>query len=545
MRLTFPSVEFDDAVAGICHGSATEPEMRALNELLRGNPKARDEYLLRIELHTRLASESELFSQVANAAASDPWPELKTGSRQRVLPPNPPLRARRPRVAQVLALAAGLLLIAGGVWALWFNNSTSRNRATSNAVAMLTRTVDVKWDPRAAPPRVRGALERGTLRLKSGLAQVVFYSGARMVIEGPAELELVSSMEAVCPRGRLLLEVPPPARGFRLRTPQLNVVDLGTSFGMNATPGQSEVHVFKGKVALVAGAAAAAKRSLDEGQAVVVQGKGQPRLMTASTETFTPLFEFQERSLASEAFRYEQWQFANAKLNQDPSLLAHLDFESRGSTEWTLHNAADRNRAVPEAVMVGCARAEGRWQEKLAMEFQSVNDRVRLAVPGEFNGLTLSAWVCIKGLDRPFNSLFMSDGFDPGTVHWLIRDDGVLGLTVFGPVHGKFQILASPPVISLATLGMWQHLAVVLDGKAKQVVHYLNGFPVSRHSLKFGPPYRVGSAELGNWNARSGPNPAPELVRNLSGSFDEFALFSRALSDAEMRELHAQGKPDP
>jgi hypothetical protein len=266
--------------------------------------------------------------------------------------------------------------------------------------------------------------------------------------------------------------------------------------------------------------------------------------MAASAEAFASLFEFQQRSLASEAFRYEQWQFANVKLNQDPSLLVHLDFESPGSPEWTLRNAAERNRSVPEAIIVGCARAEGRWREKLALEFQSVNDRVRLAVPGEFNGLTLSAWVCVKGLDRQFNSLFMSDGFDPGTVHWLIRNDGVLGLTVFGSDPGKFQILASPPVLSQDALGIWQHLAVVLDGKAKRVVHYLNGFPVSEHPLKFGPPFRVGSAELGNWNARSGPNPAPALIRNLSGAFDEFQLFGRALTDAEVRELYTEGKPD-
>ena len=62
MRLSYPSTEFDDAVAGVCHGSATEEEMRALNELLRSNANARDEYLLRLELHTRLASEPDLFS---------------------------------------------------------------------------------------------------------------------------------------------------------------------------------------------------------------------------------------------------------------------------------------------------------------------------------------------------------------------------------------------------------------------------------------------------------------------------------------------------
>jgi hypothetical protein len=158
--------------------------------------------------------------------------------------------------------------------------------------------------------------------------------------------------------------------------------------------------------------------------------------------------------------------------------------------------------------------------------------------------MTLSAWVCLKGLDRDFNSLFMSDGFDPGTVHWLIRGDGVMGLTVFGPQLGKFQILASPPVSSLENLGMWQHLAVVIDGKAGKLVHYVNGSPVSRHELKIGPPFRVGSAELGNWNARRGPNPEPSLIRNLSGSLDEFELFSRALSDAEVRELYLKGKPD-
>ena len=319
-------------------------------------------------------------------------------------------------------------------------------------------------------------------------------------------------------------------------------MDLGTSFGIDATGDQTEVHVFKGKVEFSAGTMA--KQSLGEGRAAVVQGGAPPKLMAANSEAFTPMFEFQQRSLASEAYRYEQWQFASAQLNQDPSLLVRFEFENPGRTDWTSRNTAEKNRSVQEATVVGCVRAEGRWREKQAMEFQSVNDRVRLAVPGDFDALTLSAWVCVKGLDRQFNSLFMSDGFDPGTVHWLIRNDGVLGLTVFGPGYGKFQILASPPVVTLDKLGMWQHLTVVIDGKAKQVVHYVNGLPVSRHTLKFGPPFRVGSAELGNWNARSGPDPAPPLIRNLSGSLDEFELFSRALSDAEVRELYAKGKPD-
>jgi hypothetical protein len=541
MRIPFPSPEFDDAVAAVCHGSASEAQMRALNGLLRSDTRARDEYLIRIELHTRLASDPDLVAQAANAAAQGRTPVMNLEDRHYVLPPHSTVKATRGRALQVLALAACLVLMAAGVWSLWLRPPAPRDGATSTAVAMLIRAVDARWGQSNEAPQVGGALGPGWLRLESGLAQVVFYSGARVVIEGPAELQIISPTEAVCPNGRLLVEVPQPARGFRLRTDQLSVVDLGTAFGVDATQGRTEVHVFKGEVELVVGTAAI--QALGEGQAAVTRKKAPPRLITMNRMAFTSLFEFQERSLASEAFRYEQWQLANALLNQDPSLVVHLEFQNLGTSDWTLRNAAERNRSVQDATIVGCQRAEGRWREKQALEFQSVNDRVRLAVPGEFESLTLAMWVRVTGLDRQFNSLFMCDGFEPGTVHWLIRNDGVLGLTVFGSGAGNFQILATPPVLTLDQLGMWLHLAVVVDGNAMQVVHYVNGSPVARHALKLGPPFRLGAAELGNWNASSGPHPAPVLIRNLSGALDEFELFSRALSGDDIHGLYAKGKP--
>jgi hypothetical protein len=545
MKLSFPSPDFDDAVAAVCHGSATEAEMRALNELLRRDAPARDEYLLRIEVHTRLASEPDLFANPAGVAASRQRAAI-FGEESVRRSAETPLRgyatAWRKPIAWTLVLAACLVLTALGAWHFWFKQPASRSGATSTAVAMLTRVVGVRWASNAAPLRVGSALEPGWLRLDAGLAQVVFYDGARVVLEGPAELQLVSRAEAACSTGHLLVEVPQPARGFRLTTDQLSVVDLGTAFGIAAAPGRTEVHVFKGKVEWVS--ASAARQSLGEGQAVTVEGNGSPRWMAASAAAFGSLFDFQASSLASEAFRYEQWQFASAQLNQDPSLVVRLDFENLHGADWTLRNTAEKNRTVPEATIVGCQAATGRWREKPALDFQSVNDRVRLTVPGEFESMTLSAWVRVSGLDRQFNSLFMCDGFEAGTIHWLIRNDGVLGLTVFGSGAGDFQILPSPRVVTLDKFGMWLHLAVVLDGQARQAVHYVNGVPVSHLATKLGPPFRVGSAELGNWNARSGPNPAPDLIRNLSGCLDEFALFHRALSAAEIRELYLKGKPD-
>lgn len=544
MTISYPSPEFDDAVAAVCHGSASEVEMRALNELLRREAGARDEYLMRVELHARLASAPDLFalSKLGDGSSKIGFRNSELPSPDSQLPtPMSDLPTPKWKPAPILALAACLAVMAAGIWAFWFRQPPVRNGATSTAVAMLTRAVDARWDRNAELPRVGGALEPGRLRLKSGLAQVVFYSGARIVIEGPAELQLISPMEAVCHGGRLLAEVPPPARGFRLRTAQLDVVDLGTAFGVDATHGRTEVDVFKGRVELLDGAAA--HQALTEGHAVVVQDKAPARLMAASAAAFSPLFELQERSLASEAIRYDQWRFSSARLDLDPSLVLHLDLENLGASDWTLRNSAAQSRSAPDATIVGCQCAEGRWPEKQALEFQSANDRVRLAVPGEFDSLTLSAWVRIKGLDRQFNSLLMSDGFEPGAIHWLIRNDGVLSLTVMGAGPRQLQIVTSPPIITLDKFGMWIHLAVVLDGRNQEVVHYVNGKPVARQALKLGPPFRVGSAELGNWNARGNSKPNPLLIRNFSGSLDEFELFGRALGDAEVRDLYTEGKP--
>jgi hypothetical protein len=118
-------------------------------------------------------------------------------------------------------------------------------------------------------------------------------------------------------------------------------------------------------------------------------------------------------------------------------------------------------------------------------------------------------------------------------------------VTVIGADPRDHQIITGPPVLTLDKFGMWLHLAVVIDGPGKQVIQYLNGVSVSTKPLKIGPPFRVGAAELGNWNAKGFPEDDPFMIRNFSGAMDEFCLFSRALKPAEIRALYSQGKPQP
>jgi len=532
MKFTFPSREFDEAVAAVCHGSVSDDQARGLNELLRNDAVARDEYLLHLELHSRLASEPDVFAQ-AN--------ENKVLSSEHILPLQVPRRRRNRAAHWVLALAACVALFATGWWALQSSHSRERKGATSKAVAMLNRVVDPQWNQGDEAPALGAPLEPGWVRLKSGLAQIVFYSGARVVIEGPAELQIISSSEASCSHGKLTAEVPPQARGFRIRTPQMNVTDLGTVFGLDVTTGRTELHVFKGSVEFQP-TAGVAKQSLKEGAGVVTENARPLKVITADAPAFASLFDLQFKSSAAEVLRHEQWRAGSSRLDEDPSLLVHFDFEQPDSSDWRLRNASTHTGA-PDATIVGCQWTEGRWADKHALEFRSVNDRVRFSVPGQFESVTLAGWVRVQGLDRQFNSLFMCDGFAPGTLHWLIRRDGVLGLTVLGAAPGDVQIVASPSVLTLDQYGMWMHLAVVLDGHGKRVTHYLNGFPVCEKMLKVDPPFRIGPAELGNWNARNFRENDPALIRNFSGAMDEFCFFSRALDNDEIRSLYSEGKP--
>lgn len=538
MSLLYPSREFDEAVAAVCHGTATEDQMRALNVLLRADPVARDEYLLRVELHSRLASDPDLFSGQDGAPPATPDGTVPAG----VLP-FPDSRSQRAAWRTwVLALAACLALLATGWWGHRFIQGSSGRGATSRAVAMLNRVVDARWEPGETAPRLGAPLEPGVLRLRSGLAQVVFYSGARVVIEGPAEFRVISPGEAECRSGRIMAEVPTQARGFRVHAARMDVTDLGTAFGMVVGGGTTEVHVFEGNVEVQPTGASQRQRLLSGAGAIASEGESM-RMAKADAGAFASLFDVQARSAAAEAMRYDRWRAASAWRNQDPSLLVHFDFEHASRTDWSLANVGAANETMPDATIVGCQWIDGRWPMKPAIEFRGVSDRIRLTVPGEYDSMSLAAWVRVDGLDRQIQSLFMSDGFAGGTLHWSLREDGVLGLTVIGPEPGSYQIVTSPPVVTAAQLGTWMHLAAVVDGQKRRVVHYVNGVEAGGKRLQQPSPFRVGVAEVGNWNASGFPGNDPFLIRNFSGAMDEFFLFGRALGADEIRDLHAEGRP--
>lgn len=151
----------------------------------------------------------------------------------------PRARVSRRRVLGVVAATLLLTLVSLG-W--WF---TARQAGVQ--VAWLANAQNCRWSDGTAP---RGDLRPGSMvSLDSGLAEIHFRSGVRVIAQGPASLELLSANSARLVRGRLTAHVPDAARGFQVMAPQGRVVDLGTEFGIAIAPdGSTEVQVFSGKV---------------------------------------------------------------------------------------------------------------------------------------------------------------------------------------------------------------------------------------------------------------------------------------------------------
>jgi hypothetical protein len=117
-------------------------------------------------------------------------------------------------------------------------------------VATVTKASDARWDRPDTPPTPGTELIPGLIRVETGFLEITFNSGARIIIEAPAEMDVVDENMARLNSGVLTAHIPPTAQGFQVETPSVCVTDLGTRFGLVVYKrGITDIHVFKGCVA--------------------------------------------------------------------------------------------------------------------------------------------------------------------------------------------------------------------------------------------------------------------------------------------------------
>jgi hypothetical protein len=508
-----------------------------LNDRLRADPSAR------ATMARLLVDEQALVDRLRQdgiVALLDPPARPRVTSLSR--------RSRSPRFARV-AMAAAVALAGFFVWNQLAGTGESRRVAEHppEPVAVIRETAGAVWRDAEATPGT--ALLPGPLRLASGMVSIEFASGARVLLEGPAELELRTEMEAFCRSGKMRVEVPPPARGFAVEIPAARVVDIGTTFGLDVRDdGAASVKVIRGEIEV---RREKAIHRLTREAAVAIDPAGTITAAKIPESAFPDERDFRQRVIAGDRLGMKRWELSSSLVSRDPATLLCYTFQSGEGEGGFMRNLAGAPAAGSHGSPVGTSWTRGRWPGKRALEFSGRSDRLLFQLDRKASAATYLAWVRFDSLANPYNILLMPDWRRELGLQWMVTGRGELRLALSNGKGDPSRISGwEGPVISPAVsnldFGRWIFLASTYDAATGRVVHYRDGRRIGEGSFPSRLPVDFGSYSFGNWHFGAGGTSgrrSDDRYRNFNGRLDELAILSRALSADEISRLHEEGKP--
>ncbi len=209
-------------------GILSESEQRDLNQELADKPALRKQFIqmCAFEYELRRLGRSELISQSPPLACDYAGP-------------------RTCRLTPCIAAVAACLIVGLAIgWAMWIS------RPSSQMLARLEYEQKTKWLPGHAL-RTGDALRKGHYHLHQGKARLLMQDGTLVTVGAPARFELVDEDLLKLSEGTVSAKITKKNSRFTIRTAAVDVLDLGTAFGVQVGPeGLSTVSVFEGAVAV-------------------------------------------------------------------------------------------------------------------------------------------------------------------------------------------------------------------------------------------------------------------------------------------------------
>jgi hypothetical protein len=286
---TLVTSEVRSLIEAVCDGMADDTQVRDLESLLLTDAKTCKFYVYLLDLDAKLQrlvgslQEGDVALKEFIAAKETP------SASPFAAVPSPPLRATLGYSSSgwpVAYLVATVILGIGLTIGAFTYVSQPGQVATHSlppaaehplapeslpaSVGRITGMVDCKWAG-AAVDSTRVTLGQ-KFELTSGLMEIAYDRGAKVILQGPATYEVDSKNGGFLPIGKLTGKVEvEKAKGFSVRTPTATITDLGTEFGVEVqSDGTVETHVFVGEVRVDT---AKAQEDLSQGTQVIRAGQ--------------------------------------------------------------------------------------------------------------------------------------------------------------------------------------------------------------------------------------------------------------------------------
>jgi len=422
-------------------------------------------------------------------------------------------------------------------------------------VARISQTARATWTAASVGNfKDRDLFPDELVELKSGAAEIAFADGARVTLVGPAEFIVTGANAGHLRRGRVVAIVPPPARGFRLSTEEIEVVDLGTEFGVDAADDKHvEVHVFSGTVEWRHRTAAAhgePPQRLASGTAVrIARSSGEATGLAADSDGL-PM-----REAALFAARQGPPAAASHQVAEDQGiskgLVAHYSFdESEGSVATNSIDASAAGRL--KTITADSFTLERNAERGKSGTTHRVGSGALAFDPGDLVDLgeavplpaelTLSAWIKLESYPEPKGRNYIIGRMGgPGNrgTQFFVERGGILRMRQYVADLG-LDIASEQSVIEL---GRWHHVAATRTLHSQTL--YVDGQQVAMTTHR-GPFDRSSNATqiaAGFWTTPLGEKTADQ-VHGADAVYDDIRVYHRALGPGDVAELLRLGEHD-
>ena len=501
----------------------------------------------------------DLWNQLAYEEKTAPMIELPTEEPKQeliqkvVYPPREKKKISKFNIFTLVVSAAAMLFMVLFV-------TFAPDKTGGIEVATLVDQVNAQWGNSESGETLQAGSrllsQIGPLWLKKGNVKIEFDYGAEVIVQGPAEFELIDAEKMALNSGRLYATVPKRATGFTAVTPSAMIIDLGTEFGVKVDfDGNSGVHMFKGKASLIPGQGGrkGAGISLAVGGAKSVDMQGEVKAIDLNAKAFVQPAQYELISKADKGSAYHRWVLYSNQLRQDPSLVAYYTFEKNEKRPDLLENKAASTQGKLDGNLQSAINAElptwttGRWPNKTALHLDRLNRQV-VVVPRDpalhINGpVTIAAWVrCSRPEDgghivacrEPDGQANYQLGYKAHDI-----ESGWQGKILFGRMSGganderleKTRIFGDKVCRESPE---WRFIAATHNNQ--EAVFYVDGRYSETHDLNF-------QQEPVNADLIIGADNVLQDGSRFTGEIGELMIFNRVLSEREISEMHKNGQP--